>query len=310
MQRYNSFGAYMRKTFGTTVYKVNVDAGFTCPNRDGTLGFSGCIYCNNDSFRPTSCKPSLSVSGQVRNGIAHTTKRFKAAKFLVYFQAYTNTYAPVDELEKLYREALAAPDVIGLAIGTRPDAVDLPKIELLESLASKYFILVEYGLQSMHDKSLEFIQRGHDYSTFLRAVDMTKGRGIHIGAHLIAGFPTETRSETLAMAGELSHLPIDFLKMHQLQIIKDTPLALIYRESPFPVFGYDEYLDFVVDFLEQTSPHIVFQRLFATAPDDILIAPEWGKNRHRILNDIEKNLEKRNATQGRAYIPKTAAARN
>jgi len=305
MQRYNSFGQYMRKTFGTTVYKVNVDAGFTCPNRDGTLGFSGCIYCNNDSFRPSSCKPSLSVSDQVRSGITHTKRRFKASKFLVYFQAYTNTYAPIDELERLYREALAAPDVIGLAIGTRPDAVDLPKIKLLETLASDFFILVEYGLQSMYDKSLEFIQRGHDFSAFLRAVEITKGRGIEIGAHLIAGFPTETRNETLAMAGEISQLPIRFLKMHQLQIIKDTPLAVLYRENPFPVFEYHEYLDFVADFIEGTSPHIVFQRLFATAPDDILIAPAWGRNRHHILRDIEKNLAARDALQGRNFTPRT-----
>ena len=305
MQRYNTFGQYMKKTFGSTVYKVNVDAGFTCPNRDGTLGFSGCIYCNNDSFRPSSCKPSLSVTDQVSNGIAHTKRRFKASKFLVYFQAYTNTYAPIAELERLYREALAAPDVIGLAIGTRPDAVDLHKIELLESLASDFFILIEYGLQSMYDKSLQFIQRGHDFSAFLRAVDMTKGRGIEIGAHLIAGFPTETRNETLAMAGEISQLPIKFLKMHQLQIIKDTPLAVLYREKPFPVFAYQEYLDFVADFIEGTSPHVVFQRLFATAPDDILIAPEWGKNRHQILRDIEKNLAARDALQGRNFTPRT-----
>ena len=304
MQRYNSFGQYMRKTFGTTVYKVNVDAGFTCPNRDGTLGFSGCIYCNNDSFRPSSCRPSLSVSDQVRSGITHTKRRFKASKFLVYFQAYTNTYAPIDELERLYREALAAPDVIGLAIGTRPDAVDLPKLKLLESLASDFFILVEYGLQSMYDKSLKFIHRGHDFSAFLRTVEMTKGRGIQIGAHLIAGFPTETRDETLAMAGEISQLPIRFLKMHQLQIIKDTPLALLYQENPFPVFTYHEYLDFVADFIERTSPHMVFQRLFATAPDDILIAPAWGKNRHHILRDIEKNLVTRDILQGRNFTPR------
>lgn len=310
MQRYNSFGQYMKKTFGTTVYKVNVDAGFTCPNRDGSLGFSGCIYCNNDSFRPSSCKPSLSVSDQVSNGIAHTKRRFKATKFLVYFQAYTNTYAPVDELERLYREALAAPDVIGLAIGTRPDAVDRHKIELLESLASDFFILVEYGLQSMYDKSLEFIQRGHDFSAFLRAVEMTKGRGIEIGAHLIAGFPTETRNETLAMAGEMSQLPIRFLKMHQLQIIKDTPLALLYRKNPFPVFEYQEYLDFVSDFIEGTSPHIVFQRLFATAPDDILIAPAWGRSRHHILRDIEKNFEAKDALQGRNFIPRPVMVRD
>ena len=310
MQRYNSFGTYMRNTFGTTVYKVNVDAGFTCPNRDGTLGFSGCIYCNNDSFRPNSCKPSLAVSEQVSNGIAHTKKRFRAAKFLVYFQAYTNTYAPVDELYRLYSEALAAPDVIGLAIGTRPDAVDRQKIELLESLAKKYFILVEYGLQSMYAKSLEFMQRGHDYNAFLSALEMTRGRGIHIGVHLIAGFPSETRAETLAMADEVSQLPIGFLKMHQLQVIKNTPLAEIYRERPFHVFSYREYLDFVVDFIERTSPHIVFQRLFATAPDDILVAPEWGKSRHQILRDIEKHLDERDAAQGRVFTPRPEAVRD
>lgn len=310
MQRYNSFGSYMRRTFGATVYKVNVDAGFTCPNRDGTLGFSGCIYCNNDSFRPNSCKPSLSISEQVKSGINHTKKRFHAAKFLVYFQAYTNTYAPVDELEKLYKEALSEPDVIGLAIGTRPDAVDSAKIEMIESLASEYFILIEYGLQSMHDKSLEFIQRGHDYQTFLRAIEMTKNRGIHMGVHLIAGFPTETREETLAMAEEMSSLPVEFLKMHQLQIIKDTPLAMMYGDSPFPVFEYQEYLDFVADFVERISPHIVLQRLFATAPDDILIAPAWGKNRHQILNDIEKNLAARDIVQGRKFSPRQVASKS
>jgi len=310
MQRYNSFGPYMKKRFGTTVYKVNVDAGFTCPNRDGTLGFSGCIYCNNDSFRPSSCKPSLSIAEQVRNGISHTKKRFKAVKFLVYFQAYTNTYAPVRELERLYQEALSAPDVIGLAIGTRPDAVDKEKIEMLESLASKYFILIEYGIQSIYDKSLAFIQRGHDYRTFLQAIDMTKDRGIHMGAHLIAGFPTEMREETIAMAEEMSHLPIEFLKMHQLQIVKDTPLAEMYKENPFHVFGYQEYLDFVSDFIERTSPHIIFQRLFATAPDDILIAPAWGKNRHQILRDLEKNLEARGSEQGRKFKLQPAAAKN
>ena len=309
MQRYNSFGAYMRKLFGTTVYKVNVDAGFTCPNRDGTLGLTGCIYCNNDSFRPSSCKPSLSVSEQVANGIAHTKQRFKAAKFLVYFQAYTNTYAPVAALEQLYREALSAPDVIGLAIGTRPDAVDHEKIGLLESLAADHFILVEYGIQSIYDKSLAFIQRGHDYRTFLNTIEMTKGRGIRIGAHLIAGFPTETREETLAMAEEMSQLPIEFLKLHQLQIVKDTPLAVMYRERPFPVFGYQEYCEFVADFIERTAPHIVLQRLFATAPDDILIAPEWGRNRHQILRDIEKTLEERNIEQGRKFLAKPAAVR-
>src|SRR3990172_5664446 len=198
MQRYNSFGSYMRKRFGQTIYKVNVDAGFTCPNRDGTLGVSGCIYCNNDSFRPNSCTPALSVTEQIKKGISHIRGRYRAERFLVYFQPYTNTYAPVEELAALYNEALHEPSVIGLAIGTRPDSIDDAKISLLQSLAARYFILVEYGLQSIYDKSLIFINRGHDYHTFLRALDLTRNRGIHIGAHLIAGFPTETREETLA----------------------------------------------------------------------------------------------------------------
>jgi len=302
MQRYRSFGTFMRTEFGFTVYKVNVDAGFTCPNRDGTLGLSGCIYCNNDSFRPNSCKPTLSLAEQIGNGMLHIKKRYKANKFIVYFQPYTNTYAPLETLRELYTEALKQPDIIGLAIGTRPDAVDEQKISMLEELAQKHFILIEYGLQSIYDKSLTFINRGHDYAAFLKAVNMTRDRGIHIGAHLIAGFPTETRDEMLAMAEEISSLPIGFLKVHQLQIIKDTPLADMYKGNPFYTFGYGEYLDFVVDFIERTSPDIVFQRLFATAPDSILIAPDWGKSRHRMLSDIEKKLEARDTYQGSKYL--------
>jgi radical SAM protein (TIGR01212 family) len=260
----------MKALFGGKVYKVNVDAGFTCPNRDGTLGVSGCIYCNNE-------------------------------KFIVYFQPYTNTYAPVEKLDALYREALAEPSVIGLAIGTRPDAVDEDKLAMLEALAERYFVLIEYGLQSVFEKSLEFIHRGHDYRTFLQAVDLTKERGISIGAHIIAGFPTETREETLSMAEEISGLPVEFLKVHQLQVVKDTPLERMFREEPFHTFEYGEYLDFITDFIERTSPGVVFQRLFATAPDDILIAPHWGRNRHQILRDIEKRLEERDTFQGKKY---------
>jgi radical SAM protein (TIGR01212 family) len=298
-QRYNSFGSYIKKKFNTTVYKVNVDAGFTCPNRDGTIGTTGCIYCNNDSFRPNSCKPTLSLNKQIRNGITHIRKRYKAKKFLVYFQPYTNTYAPVDELERLYKEALSEPSVIGLAIGTRPDTVDEEKILLLEELAKRYFILIEYGMQSIYDRTLEFINRGHDYSTFLKALDMTKDRGIFIGVHVIIGFPTESKDEMLLMADEVSHLPIDFLKIHQLQVVKDTPLEMIYRENPFHVFDYEEYLDFVTEFIGRLSPGIVLQRLFATAPDSILIAPRWDKSRQEILRDIEKRLELRDIYQGK-----------
>ncbi len=300
--RYNAFGPYLKKRFGAIVYKVNVDAGFTCPNRDGTLGVTGCIYCNNDSFRPSECRPETPITEQIKNGIIYLTRRYKAKKFLVYFQPFTNTYAPVAELERIYREALSAPSVIGLAIGTRPDCIDEEKIELLKTLAKDYFILIEYGLQSIYNRSLRFIARGHDYRTFTDAVTMTKGRGIHIGAHIIAGFPTETRDETLAMDDELSHLPVEFLKIHQLQIVKDTPLADIYSREPFYTFHYGEYLDFLVDFIERLSPEIVLQRLFATSPDSILIAPHWGKTRQEIIRDIEERFAERNAIQGSQCI--------
>jgi len=299
LRRYNSFGSYIKKLFGTTVCKVNVDAGFSCPNRDGTISTSGCIFCNNDSFRPGSCTPTLSITEQIKNGITYIKKRYKAEKFLVYFQPYTNTYAPVDELERLYLEALSEPFVIGLAIGTRPDTVDEEKIALLETLSERYFILIEYGMQSIYKKTLEFINRGHDYNTFLKAIDLTKDRGIFIGAHVIAGFPTETKEEILLMADEVSHIPIDFLKIHQLQVVKDTPLEDIYSENPFHVFEYEEYLEFVTEFIERLSPRMVLQRLFATAPDNILIAPRWGKSRQEILRDIEKRLEFKDTYQGK-----------
>jgi hypothetical protein len=278
---------------------VNVDAGFTCPNRDGTISTSGCVFCNNNSFRPDSCTSSLSISEQIRNGIAYVKKRYKAENFLVYFQPFTNTYAPVDVLERLYREALSEPYVIGLAIGTRPDTVDEEKIALLQTLAEKYFVLVEYGMQSMYEKTLEFINRGHDYNTFLKALDLTKDKGIFIGAHIIVGFPTETREEMILMADEISHIPIDFLKIHQLQVVRDTPLAIMYGKNPFHIFEYEEYLEFISGFIERLSPRIVLQRLFATAPDDILIAPRWGKSRQQILRDIEKRLEEKDTYQGK-----------
>jgi radical SAM protein (TIGR01212 family) len=296
--RLNTFGRYLKKVFGETVYKVNVDAGFTCPNRDGTLGITGCIYCNNSSFRPSRCSPDIPLRQQIQNGIQYISSRYKAEKFLVYFQPYTNTYAPVEELSKLYEEALSIPSVIGLAIGTRPDCVDEEKIELLEKLAERYFILIEYGLQSIYNKTLQYIRRGHDYETFLKALKMTVGRGIRIGAHIIVGFPTETKEEMIAMADEISCLPVEFLKIHQLQVVKGTILAQQYKENPFPTFEYNEYIDFLVDFIERLSPNIVLQRLFATAPDEILIAPIWGRTRQQIIRDIEERFIKRDAFQG------------
>jgi radical SAM protein (TIGR01212 family) len=296
---YNAFGQYMKDRFGQPVYKVNVDAGFTCPNRDGSIATGGCIYCNNDSFRPSACTSSASLREQIEKGIPYLRSRYGAEKFIVYFQPYTNTYGPVELLERLYREALDQPGVVGLAIGTRPDCVDAEKISLLQTLARDSFILVEYGLQSVYDRTLAFINRGHDYACFKRAVALTNGKGIHIGAHLILGFPTETREEMLAMAEEISRQPIGFLKIHQLQVIKDTALADLYARQPFATFGYHEYIELLVDFLERLSPEIVLQRLFAAAPDEILIAPVWNKTRSELLRDLDQCMDRRGSFQGR-----------
>jgi len=299
MRRYNAFGQYMKDLYHVPVYKVNVDAGFTCPNRDGTVATGGCIYCNNDSFRPTACTSTSSLREQIEKGIPYLRSRYGAEKFIVYFQPYTNTYASVAVLERLYREALDNPGVIGLAIGTRPDCVDKGKIALLETLAQDHFVLVEYGLQSIYDKTLEFINRGHDYACFKNALAMTVGRGIRVGAHLILGLPTETRDETLGMADELSQLPIEFLKIHQLQVVKETALAELYAAKPFPTFGYEEYLSMLADFIERLSPRIILQRLFAAAPDDILIAPIWNKTRSEFLRDLDIFMEKQGSYQGK-----------
>ncbi|HAK60129.1 MAG TPA: TIGR01212 family radical SAM protein [Nitrospiraceae bacterium] len=300
-KRYNAFGPFMKDLYGLPVYKVNVDAGFTCPNRDGTVGTGGCIYCNNTSFRPPACTASLSLQEQINRGIPYLRSRYGAKKFLVYFQAYTNTYAPVETLERLYREALDTPGVVGLAIGTRPDCVDEEKIGLLETLARDHFIIVEYGLQSIHDRTLQFINRGHDYACFREAVAGTAGRGIHIGAHIILGLPAESRDDMLAMASELSGLPVAFLKIHQLQVIKETLLAELYGRRPFSTFGYEEYLEMLADFLELLSPDIIIQRLFASAPDDILIAPVWNRTRSRFLLDLDAYMQKRDSWQGKKY---------
>jgi radical SAM protein (TIGR01212 family) len=299
-RRYTAFGPYMKDRYGRPVYKVNVDAGFTCPNRDGSIATGGCIYCNNDSFRPSACTSTASLHDQIVKGIPYLRSRYGAEKFVVYFQPYTNTYASVDILERLYREALDNPGVVGLAIGTRPDCIDAEKIALLERLSRDHFILVEYGLQSIYDKTLAFINRGHDYSCFQKALALTAGRGIHIGAHLILGFPTETRKEMLAMADELSGLPIEFLKIHQLQIVKETALADLYTSNPFATFRYHEYIEMLADFLERLSPDIVLQRLFAAAPDDILIAPLWNKTRSELLRDLDTFMEARGSYQGKA----------
>ncbi|MGB2692708.1 MAG: TIGR01212 family radical SAM protein [Thermodesulfobacteriota bacterium] len=301
MFRYNTYRPYIKEKLGYRVNKLSVDMGFTCPNRDGNLAIGGCVYCNNDSFVPPYARARFSMDEQVSNGMEYLRKRFKAEKFIIYFQSYTNTYDSVEKLEEMYRKALAYDDVIGLAVGTRSDCVDEEKLDMFEELAKDYYVSLEYGIESIYDKTLEFMNRGHDYQSVLDAIEMSKGRGFEIGAHIIVGMPTETKEEMLQMADEVSSLGIDVFKVHNLHIVRNTPLARMYKAEPFELFGFKEYITFIVDFLERISPDMIIERLFTDTPHQLLIAPDWGKSHLQILQAIEAELEKRDTFQGRLY---------
>ncbi|MCH8014910.1 MAG: TIGR01212 family radical SAM protein [Candidatus Dadabacteria bacterium] len=301
MQRYNTYRPYIKEKLGYRVNKLSVDMGFTCPNRDGNLAIGGCVYCNNDSFVPPYARARFSMDQQITNGMNYLKKRFKAEKFIVYFQSYTNTYDSVEKLEEMYRNALKYEDVIGIAVGTRSDCIDEEKISMFEELAKDYYVSLEFGIESIYDKTLEFMNRGHDYQSVLDAIEMSKGRGFEIGAHIIVGMPTETKEEMLAMAGEVSSLGIDVFKVHNLHIVRNTPLARMYRKEPFSLFNFEEYIDFIIEFLERLSPDMVIERLFTDTPHQLLIAPDWGKSHLQILQAIEAELERKDTYQGRLY---------
>ena len=283
-----SYGRFLRDKFGCRVYKVSLDAGFSCPNRDGSLSTAGCAYCNGDSFRPKTSDRKKPIEQQLAEGMDYLRRRYGAGKFIAYFQPATNTYAPLAVLAPLYERALEHPDVVGLAVGTRPDCIDEEKLAWLQKLAAKYFITVEYGLQSASDETLRRINRGHDVTSWRNAVGMTRGRGIYIGTHLILGFPWESREEMLSGAHIVSEAGIDFLKLHNLHIVRGSSLAEEYMNRPFHLPGLEEYADLVTDFLARLNPDICIERLFATAPPDQLIAPVWGKSKAEILRYIEK----------------------
>ncbi|MEI8346605.1 MAG: TIGR01212 family radical SAM protein [Pseudomonadota bacterium] len=299
MGLYNSYVDYLSKNYPSRVQKITVDAGFTCPNRDGTQGTTGCIYCNNESFAPVHLK-NLSLTEQIRHGIETSRRRYKKAeKFLVYFQPFSNTYGPLSQLKLLYQEALDYPGVIGLSIGTRPDCVDREKIEYLAVLAQTKDITLEYGLESASHETLKKISRGHDVAAFSRAVKMTAGKGIKIAVHLIFGFPWESNTDVLAAAKLLSELPIDFVKVHQLHVIKKTPLGEEYRQKPFVLLTLEQYLETLKIFLENLSPKIVIQRLYGDAPDRLLIAPDWKLEVSEFNKLLEEYLQKSNSWQGK-----------
>jgi radical SAM protein (TIGR01212 family) len=305
-QRFFTYNQYIQWRFGQRIHRVTIDAGFTCPNRDGTIASGGCTYCNNDGFSPASqlfrakvyLKPSVPIQQQIENQIPFLKKRFHTDRFLAYFQAYSNTYAPIKELESLYNEALAHPDIMGLAIGTRPDCVDNEKLQLLENIAQNHYVSIEYGCESIYDRTLQWVHRAHDYKCFVDTVNTTAGQHIDITTHIILGFPTETREEMVAMADALSELPIDFIKIHNLHIVEKTALASMYQSNPFHVLDKDEYVELVTDFVERLSPRIGIQRLYGDAPKDMLIAPRWLTNGNEMGKWVQEELVRRNSYQG------------
>ncbi len=304
-KRYNSYPEYFRKQFGERIQKISVDAGFTCPNRDGTLAFGGCTYCDNEAFNPSYCRPDKSLSQQIEEGIEFHAKRYRRAKkFLVYFQPYSNTYAPLERLRQLYMEALSLPGIIGLVVGTRPDCIDEDKLKFFAELSEKYYVTIEYGIESCYDKTLESINRQHTFQQSVDAIKKTASAGLRTGAHIIFGLPGETRDQMLNEASILSALPIHSIKFHQLQIVKNTILENEFKNIPerFELFELDEYVEFIVAFIERLNPGIIIERFTGEMPPRFIVAPDWGLIRNDQINRlIEEKLEKLNTWQGRKF---------
>jgi radical SAM protein (TIGR01212 family) len=304
-RRFNAYSNYFKGIYGGRLQKVSIDAGFTCPNRDGLAGTGGCTYCNNDAFNPSYCHPDNSVSSQLETGIGFLRHRYKnPAGYLAYFQAYSNTYAPLIRLKALYEEALAYPGITGLIIGTRPDCIDEEKLDYIKTLSEKHFVAVEYGVESCYDHTLARINRGHDFKQAVKAIDMTSARQIKTGAHFILGLPGESYEDMLKEADIISGLPLDTVKFHQLQIIKGTAMEREYLDNPgdFNLFSFDDYVDFFIKFLERLNPAIVVERFTGEAPPGFLAHPVWGKKRtEQIVTIIEKRLEELNTWHGRLY---------
>ncbi len=303
-KRYRDQRSFFTERFGGRVQKISLDTGFTCPNRDGSKDIGGCTYCNNATFKPFYTTPKKSVEQQLDEGIAFFSKKYKTQKYLAYFQSYTNTYSDVDHLRALYTEALKKPEVIGLVIGTRPDCINKEVIDLLSELAQDNFISLELGIESTLNSSLETINRCHTYEETVAAFDLAKNRGLHLGAHLILGLPGESRADLLLHAHKVSQLPIDALKLHQLQIVKHTRMALQWQETPemFNLFTAEEYIDLVCEFIALLRPNIVVDRITNESPPDKLIAPRWKSLKNfEIVAKVDKQLEQQDLWQGKNF---------
>lgn len=296
-KRYNQFSAYLKNRFGAKVYKITIDAGFSCPNRDGTISSGGCIFCDDSGSFSQAHSNLLSIENQVNEGIKTLSSRFKAQKFMSYFQAYTNTYKPVEELEQIYRASLTHPDIVGISIGTRPDCVDENKLNLISDISKDYYTWLEYGLQSTHDKTLLKINRGHDYDCFLRAYEKTKEKGINVCVHVIFGL-WENRDEILQTAQRLADLKIDGIKIHMLCALQGTKLAQMYENKEIDFMSEDEYVSLCCDFLEILPPQTTIHRLAGNGFRKTLIAPRWLGAKLDCLNKIDREFLRRNSYQG------------
>ncbi len=308
IKRYNDFGDFLKKIFPYKVQKISVNAGFSCPNRDGTKGRGGCTYCNNQTFSPDYCHTEKSVSEQLGEGIGFFSRKYADMKYLAYFQAYTNTYERFDKLIPKYEEALAYPNVAGLIIGTRPDCMPEDLLCYFAELAKRKFLMIEYGVESTSDRTLELINRGHTHAESEEAIRRTAEKGIYTGAHIILGLPGESREEILHHADVLSTLPLTTLKVHQLQLIRQTKMAHDFAKKPedFHLYEVDEYIDLVIDFIEKLNPSIVVERFVSQSPKELLIAPDWGLKNYEFTAKVHKRLAERETWQGRLFTPLSA----
>ncbi|MCP4273777.1 MAG: TIGR01212 family radical SAM protein [Gammaproteobacteria bacterium] len=303
-KRYNNYSTFIKSRFNQRVQKISLDTGFTCPNRDGSKGTGGCTYCNNNSFNPDYCEPQKSITAQLQEGIDFFSKKYKSQQYLAYFQAYTNTYADFALLKKLFTEAISYPSVIGVVIGTRPDCINEEIVDFLSELSNDYYISLEFGVESTINRTLDLINRCHSYEETQKAYEIVNNKGMHLGAHMIIGLPGESREEILNHATEISKLPIETLKLHQLQIIKNTMMAYQLKQNPemFNLFSIDEYIDLITDFIAMLRPDIIIERFISESPADLLLAPKWGGLKNfEIVNKIDKKMLEKNLWQGKYY---------
>lgn len=303
-KRYRDFSDFLSAHFDGKVQKISLHAGFTCPNRDGSIGVGGCTYCNNQTFSPEYCHTGKSITCQLDEGVAFFARKYPDMRYLAYFQAYTNTYGEFSELKRKYEEALAHPGVVGIIIGTRPDCMPDVLLSYLSDLSRRTFVLVEYGVESARDETLRRINRGHDFATSVDAIRRTAAAGVAVGAHMILGLPGESREMILTHADRLSQLPLDTIKLHQLQLIRGTRMASEYELAPgdFHLYDVDEYIDLAIDFAERLSPSIAIERFVSQSPAELLIAPNWGLKNHEFTARLLRRMRKRDSWQGKCCV--------